>query len=270
MTRDEDRSPGDPITPTPGPAARILPFEPDRSGAPGSRGTPPARRPAGLVATISLDARELARLVARDLADVGGRADRRPPASGRHAGIRAGPVRRAAASPAPRPVSQHPPTRQRPLPVASRAARDDLHVGCPPDTRRPWEGARPRSPDRLRAERGRPCVETVSSSSPTPDHAGPVPSDTTCTARRRQAASSALPTRGATIAQSTTARSADCVEGLGEGAKRPAVDDGLARVEDVTHRPRPPRRGAGRWDLERITRDRRRRVPRQHPGGPTA
>ena len=34
MTRDEDRSPGNPITTTPGPAARILPFEPGRPGAP--------------------------------------------------------------------------------------------------------------------------------------------------------------------------------------------------------------------------------------------
>ena len=69
MTRHKDRSPGDLITTKPGPAARILPFDPGRPVAPGPRGTPPARRPAGLVATISLDARELARLVVRDLAD---------------------------------------------------------------------------------------------------------------------------------------------------------------------------------------------------------
>ena len=66
MTRHKDRSPGDPLTTKAG-AAHILPFEPGRSGAP--RGTPPARRPAGVVATISLDAQEVARLVARDLAD---------------------------------------------------------------------------------------------------------------------------------------------------------------------------------------------------------
>ena len=69
MTRHKDRSPGDPLaTQAEGPA-RLLPFEPRRPGAPEPRGTPPARRPAGLVATISLDARELARLVVRDLAD---------------------------------------------------------------------------------------------------------------------------------------------------------------------------------------------------------
>ena len=61
------RPPGDPSAP-PAPA-RILPFEPRRPAAPEPRGTPAARRPPGLVATMSIDTRDLARLVARDLAD---------------------------------------------------------------------------------------------------------------------------------------------------------------------------------------------------------
>ena len=55
---------GDHIPPN-GKGACILPF------APASRrfSPTPSRRPAGLVATLSIDATEVARLVARDLAD---------------------------------------------------------------------------------------------------------------------------------------------------------------------------------------------------------
>ena len=70
MTRRKDQAHGDPRATTPGStSARILPFAPRRPFAPGPRRTPPARRPAGLVATMSIDAKEVARLVARDLAD---------------------------------------------------------------------------------------------------------------------------------------------------------------------------------------------------------
>ena len=48
--------------------ARILPFPPPRGTAPPG-GPPPRPRPAGVVATLSIDAKEVARLVARDLAD---------------------------------------------------------------------------------------------------------------------------------------------------------------------------------------------------------
>ena len=48
--------------------ARILPFPPPRGSAPPG-GPPPRRSPAGVVATLSIDAKEVARLVARDLAD---------------------------------------------------------------------------------------------------------------------------------------------------------------------------------------------------------
>ena len=48
--------------------ARVLPFPPPRGSAPPGE-PPPRRRPAGLVATLSIDASEVARLVARDLAD---------------------------------------------------------------------------------------------------------------------------------------------------------------------------------------------------------
>ena len=48
--------------------ARILPFLPPRGSAPPG-GPPPRRSPAGVVATLSIDAKEVARLVARDLAD---------------------------------------------------------------------------------------------------------------------------------------------------------------------------------------------------------
>ena len=48
--------------------ARILPFPPPRWSAPPG-GPPPRRSPAGVVATLSIDAKEVARLVARDLAD---------------------------------------------------------------------------------------------------------------------------------------------------------------------------------------------------------
>ncbi len=48
--------------------ARILPFPPPRVLAPAG-GPPPRPRPAGVVATLSIDAKEVARLVARDLAD---------------------------------------------------------------------------------------------------------------------------------------------------------------------------------------------------------
>lgn len=47
---------------------RILPFPPPRGLAPAG-GPPPRPRPAGVVATLSIDAKEVARLVARDLAD---------------------------------------------------------------------------------------------------------------------------------------------------------------------------------------------------------
>ncbi len=66
MTRDEDPAHGDPTATTP---ARILPFAPGRPRGAAPRGTPSARRPTGLVATLSIDAKEVARLVARDLAD---------------------------------------------------------------------------------------------------------------------------------------------------------------------------------------------------------
>ena len=46
---------------------RVLPF-PTPAQSPPTGGSPPRRYP-GLVATLSLDAKELARLVARDLAD---------------------------------------------------------------------------------------------------------------------------------------------------------------------------------------------------------
>ncbi len=45
----------------------ILPFPPPRGSAPPG-GPPPRPRPAGVVATLSIDANEVARLVARDLA----------------------------------------------------------------------------------------------------------------------------------------------------------------------------------------------------------
>ena len=48
--------------------ARILPFPPSRGSTPPG-GPPPRPRPAGVVATLSIDAKEVARLVARDLAD---------------------------------------------------------------------------------------------------------------------------------------------------------------------------------------------------------
>ena len=53
------------MPPRPG---RVLPFPPPRGSAPPG-GPPPRRRPTGLVATMSIDASEVARLVARDLAD---------------------------------------------------------------------------------------------------------------------------------------------------------------------------------------------------------
>ena len=46
---------------------RILPFPPPRGSAP-LGGPPPRPRPAGVVATLSIDAKEVARLVALDLA----------------------------------------------------------------------------------------------------------------------------------------------------------------------------------------------------------
>ena len=47
---------------------RVLPFPTPAQSPPTGGGSPPRRYP-GLVATLSLDAKELARLVARDLAD---------------------------------------------------------------------------------------------------------------------------------------------------------------------------------------------------------
>ena len=62
---------------------RVLPF-PTPAQSPPTGGSPPRRYP-GLVATLSLDAKELARLVARGpRRRVGEGADRRPPASIRH------------------------------------------------------------------------------------------------------------------------------------------------------------------------------------------
>ena len=49
--------------------ARVLPFPPPRGSAQPGGESPPRRRPAGVVATMSIDASEVARLVARDLAD---------------------------------------------------------------------------------------------------------------------------------------------------------------------------------------------------------
>ena len=48
--------------------AKVLPFPQPRGASPPG-GPPPRRSPAGVVATLSLDANEVARLVARDLAD---------------------------------------------------------------------------------------------------------------------------------------------------------------------------------------------------------
>ena len=53
------------MPPRPG---RVLPFPPPRRSAPPG-GTTPTPTSAGLVATMSIDASEVARLVARDLAD---------------------------------------------------------------------------------------------------------------------------------------------------------------------------------------------------------
>ena len=62
MTRRRDESPRG------GAGARILPFAP-ASASPSRPAPMPSRQPPGLVATISINAQEVAQLVARDLAD---------------------------------------------------------------------------------------------------------------------------------------------------------------------------------------------------------